>query len=242
MPPNPPFVPHAGFSERLHKREQVDGDVFREILEQAVALLNGTGLPPEEVDEQRERLLAGFRWILVDEYQDIGPKQYELIAALAGHTVQDKDGKLSLFAVGDDDQNIYAFDGALVEFIGRFEQTLAVMEELQRLTNLSAISVFNHPIISSVMATSCVSTMFGTHMLIEGSVHNPDEINVPAFRAACWSDYWVAAVPLRPPFLWTVAVPLHPLCLSLVLIYRVPNQYHLFWLSPTGLPFRGKYF
>ena len=30
---------------------------------------------------QRERLLTGFRWILVDEYQDIGPGQYELIAA-----------------------------------------------------------------------------------------------------------------------------------------------------------------
>jgi superfamily I DNA/RNA helicase len=25
-------------------------------------------------------LLAGFRWILVDEYQNIGPEQYELIA------------------------------------------------------------------------------------------------------------------------------------------------------------------
>jgi ATP-dependent DNA helicase RecQ len=38
----------ASFSERLHKREQVDGDVFREILQQAIALLNGTDLPPEE--------------------------------------------------------------------------------------------------------------------------------------------------------------------------------------------------
>ena len=44
--------------------------------------LEGRGLPPEEADERRERLLAGFRWILVDEYQDIGPEQYELISAL----------------------------------------------------------------------------------------------------------------------------------------------------------------
>lgn len=115
----------ASFSERLHKHEQVGGDVFREILQQAVSLLNGTGLPPDEADEQRERLLAGFRWILVDEYQDVGPEQYELIAALAGRTVQDEEGKLSLFAVGDDDQNIYAFDGASVEFIRRFEQDYA---------------------------------------------------------------------------------------------------------------------
>ena len=33
----------------------------------------------------------------------------------------DEAGKLTLFAVGDDDQNIYAFNGASVEFIRRFE-------------------------------------------------------------------------------------------------------------------------
>ena len=84
-------------------------------------LLRGEGLPPEEADEQRERLLAGFRWILVDEYQDVGKEEYELISALAGRTLDDEDGKLTLFAVGDDDQNIYAFNGASVEFIRRFE-------------------------------------------------------------------------------------------------------------------------
>ena len=83
--------------------------------------LEGRGLPPEEADERRERLLAGFRWILVDEYQDIGPEQYELISALAGRTIEDEAGKLTLFAVGDDDQNICAFNGASVEFIRRFE-------------------------------------------------------------------------------------------------------------------------
>ena len=86
-----------------------------------MALLRGEGLEPEEADDQRERLLAGFRWILVDEYQDIGADQYELISALAGRTLKDEDRKLTLFAVGDDDQNIYAFNGASVEFIRRFE-------------------------------------------------------------------------------------------------------------------------
>ena len=108
----------ASFSGRA---ERLDNDAFREILRQAVDLLRGAGLPADDADEQRARLLAGFRWILVDEYQDIGPEQYELISALAGRTLADEDDKLSLFAVGDDDQNIYAFDGASVEFIKRFE-------------------------------------------------------------------------------------------------------------------------
>ena len=108
----------ASFTGRADRPDRED---FQEVLRQAVALLRGEGLAPEEADEQRERLLAGFRWILVDEYQDIGPDQYELISALAGRTIEDEDRKLTLFAVGDDDQNIYAFNGASVEFIRRFE-------------------------------------------------------------------------------------------------------------------------
>ena len=108
----------ASFSGRA---ERPDGGMFQEVMRQAVALLRGEGLPPEEADEQRERLLAGFRWILVDEYQDVDGDQYELISALAGRTLEDSDRKLTLFAVGDDDQNIYAFSGASVEFIRRFE-------------------------------------------------------------------------------------------------------------------------
>ena len=111
----------VGVSFQDRERRLLDEDAFREVLRQATALLRGEGLEPEEADDQRERLLAGFRWILVDEYQDIGADQYELISALAGRTLKDEDRKLTLFAVGDDDQNIYAFNGASVEFIRRFE-------------------------------------------------------------------------------------------------------------------------
>ena len=111
----------AGFSF-LNQAERPDEEAFREMLRRAAELLRGEDLPPEEADDQRERLLAGFRWILVDEYQDVGEEEYALISALAGRTLDDEDGKLTLFAVGDDDQNIYAFKGASVEFIRRFEE------------------------------------------------------------------------------------------------------------------------
>lgn len=110
----------AGFSF-TGRSERPDDIDFRQVLRRAIDLLRGEGLPPEEADERRERLLAGFRWILVDEYQDIGRDEYELIAALAGRTLGEDAAKLNLFAVGDDDQNIYAFKGASVEFIRRFE-------------------------------------------------------------------------------------------------------------------------
>ena len=112
----------ASFTGRANSLNEGD---FQGILRQAVDLLRGEGLEPDEADEYRTRLLAGFRWILVDEYQDIGPEQYELISALAGRTLSEEDDKISLFAVGDDDQNIYAFNGSSVEFIRRFEEDYA---------------------------------------------------------------------------------------------------------------------
>ncbi len=108
----------ASFTGRA---ERPDDGTFRDVMRRAVALLRGEELSAEEADERRERLLAGFRWILVDEYQDVGHEQYELISAMAGRTLEDEAGRLTLFAVGDDDQNIYAFNGASVEFIRRFE-------------------------------------------------------------------------------------------------------------------------
>jgi ATP-dependent DNA helicase RecQ len=69
----------------------------------------------------RDRILAGLRYLLVDEYQDINADHYDLISALAGRTLNSEEDKLSLMVVGDDDQNIYAFGGANVRFIQQFE-------------------------------------------------------------------------------------------------------------------------
>ena len=98
---------------------------FEGVLDEAVALLEGQrDLPGVAPDTARERLLAGYRHILVDEYQDIDATQYRLVSAIAGRALQQDgdDARLTLLAVGDDDQNIYAFRGASVEYIRRFHQ------------------------------------------------------------------------------------------------------------------------
>lgn len=101
---------------------QAESRDFDGIVMEAVRQLNGEGLSKTEAEAQRETLIQGYRWILVDEYQDIGPEEYALIAAVAGRTIEDEDLKLSLFAVGDDDQNIYAFAGASIQYIRQFER------------------------------------------------------------------------------------------------------------------------
>lgn len=95
---------------------------FEQLLQDAIDLLGGASQALTDPDEARERLLQGYEYIFVDEYQDIDRRQYALVSALAGRRLADADGRLNLMAVGDDDQNIYAFKGASVEFIRRFQQ------------------------------------------------------------------------------------------------------------------------
>ena len=56
-----------------------------------------------------------FRYILVDEFQDINAMQYEVLRMLALP-------ENNLFVVGDDDQSIYAFRGARPELMLGFEK------------------------------------------------------------------------------------------------------------------------
>jgi len=111
---------HEQGSSKKDKNAEPDFDAA---IREAIALLKGeTQILGIEPDNIRDRLLAGYRHILVDEYQDIDELQYELISAIAGRTQEDKDSKLTLLAVGDDDQNIYQFRGANIGFIRQFQQ------------------------------------------------------------------------------------------------------------------------
>ena len=106
----------ASFAGSDSDKHDFDGVVM-----EAVRQLNGEGLTKSEAEAQRETLIQGYRWILVDEYQDIGPEEYALISAVAGRSLEDPELRLSLLVVGDDDQNIYTFAGASMDFIRQFE-------------------------------------------------------------------------------------------------------------------------
>lgn len=94
---------------------------FERLLQDAIDLLEGKADVLSDADELRDRLLQGYEYIFVDEYQDIDEQQYALVSALAGRQLTDPEAKLSIMAVGDDDQNIYSFKGASIAFIRRFQ-------------------------------------------------------------------------------------------------------------------------
>ncbi|MEU0076395.1 UvrD-helicase domain-containing protein [Micromonospora tulbaghiae] len=93
------------YTALLRKRDLVDLD---ELLTLPVSLLKGDR---KLVREYRER----WKWIFVDEYQDVDAVQYELLRLLSP-----PDGNLC--AIGDPDQAIYSFRGADVGYFLRFSQ------------------------------------------------------------------------------------------------------------------------
>lgn len=84
------------YDRELQKRDAFDLD---DMIYQPVKLFIDY---PEILEEYRRQ----FPWIMVDEYQDINARQYELIKLLAGP------GSPDIFAIGDPDQSIYGFRGS----------------------------------------------------------------------------------------------------------------------------------
>lgn len=63
----------------------------------------------------RKKYESLFQYMVVDEFQDTNPNQYELIKLLAGQ-------HRNITAVGDDDQAVYSWRGASIRFLFEFER------------------------------------------------------------------------------------------------------------------------
>jgi len=95
----------AIYEQALERRALVD---FDDLLLRPLALLRDR---PDLAAAYRAR----FRWISIDEYQDVDPLQYALIRLLAPPDA-------NVCAIGDPDQSIYGFRGADVGFFLRFRE------------------------------------------------------------------------------------------------------------------------
>ena len=95
---------YAAYQQRLKDSNAVD---FDDIILLTVRLFREQ---PDVLEKYQNRC----RYLLVDEYQDTNPAQYELIHLLA-------EKHRNLCVVGDDDQSIYKFRGATIENILSFE-------------------------------------------------------------------------------------------------------------------------
>jgi DNA helicase-2/ATP-dependent DNA helicase PcrA len=99
-------VEHYALYEAMCQREGVVD--FAELLLRCYELLAGN-------DTIREHYRRRFSHLLVDEFQDTNVLQYRWLQQLSGPSA-------AVFAVGDDDQSIYAFRGANVANMQHFER------------------------------------------------------------------------------------------------------------------------
>jgi DNA helicase II / ATP-dependent DNA helicase PcrA len=113
-------VEHYALYEAMCQREGVVD--FAELLLRSYELLAGH-------ETLRLHYQRRFSHLLVDEFQDTNTLQYMWLRMLAGeHT--------AVFAVGDDDQSIYAFRGAKVANMQQFERDFATPEQPVKLIKL----------------------------------------------------------------------------------------------------------
>lgn len=77
----------------------------------------------EKDRELLQKWQSRFEYILIDEFQDISPNQYEIIKQLGMP-------QNNLFIVGDDDQSIYGFRGASPDIMFRFKEDYPDCQQL----------------------------------------------------------------------------------------------------------------
>ncbi|MCX6369240.1 MAG: DNA helicase PcrA [Armatimonadetes bacterium] len=93
------------YQEKLTMNRALD---FDDLIGKSVRML-------QQREDIRERYQSKFRYVLVDEYQDVNHAQYKLTQLLSG-------GNNNLCVVGDDDQGVYGWRGADIQIILDFEK------------------------------------------------------------------------------------------------------------------------
>ena len=107
---------YEAYDEQCQREGVVD---FAELLLRSYELLKHN-------EAIRTHYQERFRHILIDEFQDTNALQYAWLKLLSGHEASRVNvsgaGSSAVFAVGDDDQSIYAFRGADVENMRLYEK------------------------------------------------------------------------------------------------------------------------
>lgn len=101
------------YERYLKEHNAVD---FQDMINESARILR-------EVKEMKQQL--DFKYIIVDEYQDISRQRFDLVKALSEVT------SAKIIAVGDDWQSIYAFSGSDITLFTKFEEKMGYAKLLK---------------------------------------------------------------------------------------------------------------
>ncbi len=122
---------YALYEEQCQREGVVD---FGELMLRSYELLRDN-------DPLREHYQRRFRHVLIDEFQDTNRLQYAWLKLFVPPPVEGLTGPGSaMFAVGDDDQSIYAFRGARVGNMADFVREYRVQHQIKLEQNYRSVS------------------------------------------------------------------------------------------------------
>jgi DNA helicase-2/ATP-dependent DNA helicase PcrA len=115
----------AVYQEYQRCLEQAQMMDFRDLISRAVELMQSSAAV-------RERIRSKFRLVLVDEFQDVDPAQFELLRLVAP-----PESRPRLVVVGDPDQSIYGFRGTVprllsTDFVSVYGAATRHLDECRR--------------------------------------------------------------------------------------------------------------
>jgi len=106
----------AAYADEKERRDTLD---FPDVIETTLEFLRANNAVTERLREQ-------FAAVMVDEFQDTDPRQWELVKLLTG---VDEQTASNVFLVGDEKQSIYGFRGADVTTFGDARRELQTVNE-----------------------------------------------------------------------------------------------------------------
>ena len=193
-----------------------------------------------KVEENPAKYQKQYDHILIDEFQDIGAGQRELINRLSGVADDTSTNATRLFAVGDDWQSIYSFQGAVVDYFINFKEYFGKPTRTDLLSNYrcpktiveassDVISNNTKQLDKTVDFDSSIDTTPRIHELSATNWHN--YVDLTATRGADLCEQYLRDVESEPGDIMI-------LCRydeALPILSKIRSQ-----LRERGIPYRSK--
>jgi DNA helicase-2/ATP-dependent DNA helicase PcrA len=147
----------------------------------------------EQNNELKFNLQERFQYILVDEFQDTNKAQLRMLSALGDNPIFEQ--RPNIMAVGDDDQAIYAFQGAqtsnMAEFIRLYRQPSKISLETNYRSNKRILEASDK--VAGQISDRIENILTDTHKQLTPAVqHETDVLVHKTFKSELSQYAWIA--------------------------------------------------
>ncbi len=143
-------------------------------------------------DDLRLTLQERYQYLLLDEFQDTNAAQFTLVKLMSDSPIHE--GRPNIIAVGDDDQAIYAFQGAdhtnMRSFLETYRQPTIITLEENRRSGETIIKTFNA--VSKTISERLEHVLDGPKMIRPFDVSKQSSIDQAELTSDAEEKAWIA--------------------------------------------------